>query len=118
MKNVRKESNISKVIKETEDNLLEKVSAAALKVELLAAMKTDVQSSVRAAEREIFRATVEETPRDIFLDGYETAEEGAQDTSYKFIKYVLTYMVAAVTRVSILALNFDKWSLGTRLCMR
>lgn len=39
-------------------------------------MKSEVQSTVEVAEREVLQNTFEETFRDIFLDENESVEEG------------------------------------------
>lgn len=43
----------------------------------------EVQSAVGATRREVPRNTVEETLRDVFLDGYELADGGVQESSYQ-----------------------------------
>lgn len=60
---------MSKEVDETEDRLLEGHFVAALKTELSAAMKTEVESAVGAVKMEILCPTVEETLRNISLDG-------------------------------------------------
>lgn len=105
-----KGSDISEAVDETKDNLEGADSEGPLEAELHIVMKTEVQSAVRAANREVLRTTVEETRRDIFLNSYESAENGVKDSSYHVIKYVLTHLVAARTIDSILELNFHKRS--------
>lgn len=76
----------------------------------LLAMKTEVHSAVESAKREVHWNTVEQTLIDMFRECCEVTDEGAQHSSYQFITYVLTLMVAAGTLVSILEISFYKCS--------
>lgn len=54
-----KDSDNSKAVDKTEGDLPEGGSVKFLKAEFLLAVKTKVQSAVRAAKREVFQTTVE-----------------------------------------------------------
>lgn len=73
------DADIFKAVEETEDTPPHKPEgelAASLKAGLLMTMRAEVKSAVEAAKKEVLRAAVEETLRNIFLDGYEAGEEG------------------------------------------
>lgn len=67
-----------------------------LNAKILAAMRPEVQSSVRAVKMEVLRTTAEETLKNIFLDGYDVAKENMQGSCHQFMTYSLSHMVDAV----------------------
>lgn len=113
-----KDSDIPIAEDETESLFLEEDLEAELKAEFRTAMKTEVEAAVEATRRELLQTNVEKTLRDIFLDGYKTVEGEAQNSSYQFIKHLVTHIVAADTLELILASNFDKCHARMRLSMQ
>lgn len=97
-----------KSVGKTEYHIPEGDSVAGSKAKFLAAAKTKLQSTVGAVKREVLRATVQKTLRDIFLSEYERAGEGKQDTSFQLIKYVLTHQGAVGSVESMFSFIFDK----------
>lgn len=108
-----KDTEMSNAVEETEDSSNHKPEedfATSLSAKLLSAIRYEVQSADGGAKRCVLRRIIEESLRDIFLDGYEAGLEKVQDPSYQFIKYVLTHVVAAGRLDAILVQKFDKWS--------
>lgn len=109
MENIRKDLDISKAVYETEDHCPEKDLVLLLKEEIFLVMKTKVKSVVSVPKTELLRSTDEETFWDTFPDGYDADKEGVRDSSYQFMKYVLTHLRVVRTPESVLALTFDRW---------
>lgn len=107
---MRNDSDISKAVDETEECLQDLEIKASLKAEHLLVLKTKVQPAGGPAMSEVLSTTVEETLRDVYLDGYKAAGEGSQDSSNQFIKDVLSHLVATGNLDAILVPIFDKWS--------
>lgn len=59
--------------------------------ELLTAIKVVVYQTVGEVKREVFGTAVGEALTDIFVNGYEVAEEGVHEPLYQFIEYYLMH---------------------------
>lgn len=97
---------------ETEDQELEhwrEVSETSLKGELLDPEKARVHSAATSKRRENLRQTVDESLRDLFLDGHRATEDGKQGRSDQFVQYGMRKWVEAGTLDWILAPKFYKW---------
>lgn len=75
------DSDTSKEVDENDDSLSKGDFEASLKTELLTAMNIKVKSAVGAARTEVLQTTLDETLRNVFLNGFEVAKEGVQDSS-------------------------------------